>query len=280
MVKTPSKAGFTIIEVALFLALSGLLMVGLIAGTSASISRQRYNDSVNSFGEFLRTAYNDVSNISNDGTGRSNRAIYGKLLIFGEASEPGTVVSYDVVGFAVNSSHISDSDTRTVLRKVGANIMYNTTEGAGVPVWQFYRRTTYTVPWSASLERSDGGRYYGALLIVRSPVSGIIQTYSINYGNSRSAVPKLAENIDSYVDYLNNYLSQPDGDGLMFSKSDDIDICVDSDDNRGRRRDVRIDRNAVNSSGVLLVELNSDDAAGNRCDSDSSLSGNVPAGED
>ena len=41
--------GFTIIEISLFLGLSGFLAVGLMAGWSNSINRQRYNDMVSTF---------------------------------------------------------------------------------------------------------------------------------------------------------------------------------------------------------------------------------------
>ena len=62
------KHGFTIVEVSLFLALSGFLMVGLILGANISIARQRYNDSVNSFADFIRGAYADTLNVANENT--------------------------------------------------------------------------------------------------------------------------------------------------------------------------------------------------------------------
>lgn len=57
-----SNRGFTIIEVMIFLAISGFLLVGIMAGTSASISRQRYQSAVQELSEFLRTQYSAVVN--------------------------------------------------------------------------------------------------------------------------------------------------------------------------------------------------------------------------
>jgi prepilin-type N-terminal cleavage/methylation domain-containing protein len=54
--------GFTIIEVMIFLAISGLLLVGVLIGTGTTIARQRYNDAVQSFAEFLRQQYSFVIN--------------------------------------------------------------------------------------------------------------------------------------------------------------------------------------------------------------------------
>lgn len=277
MVKSFRTRGFTIIEVSLFLALSGLLMVGLIAGTNASISRQRYNDAVNNFAEYLRTAYNDVANISTDNAiqganaaGRSKYAVYGKLITIGEGGTGNSqALAYDVVGYAVNSSNIVETDTISVLSKVGANIVYDANESLGHN-YKFYRQTTYTAPWDASLERPDGRRHYGIILIIRSPVSGIIQTYSHTYSSSTD-MPNIASNFEPESDTVYRWFN-----GLLSSGDlvrDDVDICVDSEDNNnGRRRDVRIQKYAVNSSGVTLTELNSDTE--NPCGSD--FAGDVP----
>ncbi|MBQ6320835.1 hypothetical protein IJI17_01260 [Candidatus Saccharibacteria bacterium] len=261
MVKAFRPRGFTVIEVSLFLALSGLLMVGLIVGTNASISRQRYNDSVNNFAEYLRTAYNDVANISNDnnyggenGAGRSSYAIYGKLLTFGETGTSySEVLAYDVVGYAVNSANVTDSDTLAVLNKVQANIVYNASAPPSSE-YHFYRQIKYTAPWSASFEQPDGHRFRGMILIVRSPVSGIIQTY---------------HHVDNYVLDIQSTFD-PDSNNTFNNFKNllaenkfvrgSIDICIDSEDNSNkRRRDVRIDKFAVNSSGVALIALDSED---------------------
>ena len=59
------RRGFTLVEVSLFLAVTGLLFIGIVAGVQGSMSQQRYNDSVQSFAEFLRSAYSQVMNVEN-----------------------------------------------------------------------------------------------------------------------------------------------------------------------------------------------------------------------
>ena len=223
--KTRNRSGFTIMEVSLFLALSGFLMVGLIASANMSVNRQRYSDSVNSVSDFLRGIYTDVLNVSNDKTpssmpngedaGRTTTAIYGKLLIFGEQKYEGgeahsseTVHIYDVVGDAVNSASISATNTLDVLRMVNANIIYN----AGTNVskdYHAYRDTTYTAPWDATLENgtanssfADGTQFLRMILIVRSPTSGTIHTYiSSEYypdnTGQRVQIPDLANALET-----------------------------------------------------------------------------------
>ena len=74
------KIGFTLIEVAFFIAITGLLFVGIIAGTQSSIWQQKYNDSVQSYADFLRSVYAEVSSIQGISDGRSDKAIYGKMI--------------------------------------------------------------------------------------------------------------------------------------------------------------------------------------------------------
>ena len=46
--------GFTIIEVMLFLALSGVLLAGILGGLGGNIARQRYNDAVQDIANIMR----------------------------------------------------------------------------------------------------------------------------------------------------------------------------------------------------------------------------------
>lgn len=60
------QKGFTIIEVILFVAISGLLTSMLMVGVSMSINRQQYRDSVQAYVGFLRSEYSKVVNVEND----------------------------------------------------------------------------------------------------------------------------------------------------------------------------------------------------------------------
>ena len=94
-----AHAGFTLIEVMLFLAVTGMILIGVLGGTYANIATQRYNDSVRSFAEFLRQVYSEVispesigsSDPDSQDVGSSNdQAIYGKLIVFGLEDEAAT----------------------------------------------------------------------------------------------------------------------------------------------------------------------------------------------
>ena len=117
------KLGFTIIEVALVLAITGALFAMVMSTTTSRVARRRYFDAVNDIAEEIRNAYSATINVENyrrktedssffcsissafNGNqlvvnsdtssssvstdnlpGRSRCAVYGQLIVFGELS--------------------------------------------------------------------------------------------------------------------------------------------------------------------------------------------------
>ena len=267
-----NRRGFTLIEVSLFLALSGFLMMGLIAGSNISISRQRYNDAVNSFSEFLRTVYSDVLNVSNDkipssdgvngeDAGRTQTAVYGKFVVIGDSDNTpaGTVYVYDVIGGIKRTADIEHTSILDILREdVHANIA---PEGSSEP----YRKTTFTIPWEAEIQETSasGEKLKALILIVRSPLSGTIHTYSLD-SNSGTIT-----NLLGYEDALEGSMARSKFSDLLNqvagTESREVHMCIDSADRHSlARRDVKILPFASNSSAVKLSEQ--DNTEDNKCE--------------
>lgn len=113
--KRHTVAGFTIIETMLFLAVSGALAVGLMAGMGAAIGAQQYRDSVQSYANYLRGQYSQAVAVENghltreacsslgaastDYRGRSECVIVGRHVV---ATSGGTYTSQPI--YAVQSS--------------------------------------------------------------------------------------------------------------------------------------------------------------------------------
>ncbi len=118
------QKGFTIIEVMLFLALSGFLLAGILAGTGASIANQRYKDAVQDAVDALRSAYSFVAdtqiesrdgkgacggtidhsggvlNSENNNRGRTECAVYGAVvMIDGARIQMTSVIGRDYFDF-------------------------------------------------------------------------------------------------------------------------------------------------------------------------------------
>lgn len=192
-------SGFTLVEVALFLALTGLLFIGIIAGTGNSIAQQRFYDSTQSFAEFLRSIYSQVSNPEGVGTGRSEEyAIYGKMISFGQhygltgepiSGDEQKIFVYDVVG-AVKGT--GTGSAANMLYEVGANVaVVAERDGSGTPIRMEVAgiAEAYEPRWGATIETTavrstnrpensgpNANIYEGTILVVRHPVSGTINT--------------------------------------------------------------------------------------------------------
>ncbi|MBR2753798.1 prepilin-type N-terminal cleavage/methylation domain-containing protein [Candidatus Saccharibacteria bacterium] len=229
------RRGFTLIEVSIFLAITGLLFAMVVIGVQNSISQQRFNDVVQNYVEFLRSIYAGVTNVQSSGTGNTERAIYGKMVTFGESGSQGKMMVYDVTGDAngdLSSGNLADS-----LAGLNAKI-----EPSG---------ETYTLRWGAKLENvGSNDEYKGALMIIRHPRSGIVYTVSKN------------SVLNSKGPFNRDYWSKFDFGAVNY--------CIDPDNDISNRRrvDVKIANNARNSSGIEIVADNGnpdDPDGGNPC---------------
>ena len=281
------RTGFTLIEIVLFLAITGLLFVGIVAGTGNSIAQQRFTDSVQSFTELLRSVYSEVSNPQSVGEGRSETAIYGKLISFGQTTGldgekidelDQRIFIYDVVG---KVNHVGDDNTgkiTEVLSNLGANVAIETTDDDGKKIMEPAGEIrSYTPRWGASIEKTDldyfdskKDLFVGSILIVRHPRSGTINTLVSKDVIQINSILASA-NIDGDFRIAKGMLLNPLDSGSFETR--EVDFCIDP---RGievvgnNRRDIRLVKNARNASGVEIIDLDlneirAGEQIGNRC---------------
>ena len=224
-------AGFTIVEITLFMGITGLLFLIALAGTGNTIRSFRFTDSGRSLESFVQKQYDDIingynnrsSSVScNSGTidtsagqavGSSNCLLMGKLLVFRQGSSDVTV--YNVVG------------------SEPANVNYSLSDGALITAFQpttvtATATTTYTIPWGAQMsgfKRSDG-EATNALLLVRSPKAARIVNYTFEVP---AAVPT---SLTSVV-----------GDANTTNKS--TNLCMKSADNLGQPAKLNVNGGAT-----------------------------------
>ena len=260
--------GFTLIEVAFFIAITGLLFVGIIAGTQSSIWQQRYNDSVQNFADFLRNIYAEASSIQGVSDGRSDKAIYGKMISFGQkvgldgkeiSKDQQVVFVYDLIGDASGSS---GNDIKAALASLGINVVKkadnsNKAEYAGIV-------ESYSPIWGAVIEGvTPGSNYSGTILVVRNPNTGLVNTLvsggSINVNSIMRDYSNDYENNNKVKELLTGPLRDWK-DGNEF-KVDVVDFCLNPyglGQTGMLRRDIRLVKNARNASGVEIIDLVND----------------------
>lgn len=253
-VRQSSQVGFTIVEAILTVAITGLMAVGAMLSVRGVINNQRYNDSINSFRDFLRTQYNNVittdiairsAGIQNycgsaEQRGRTECYVLGRLLKF----EHDKVSIYGVIsrgnppeGVAPNDEDYFKWAARN-LRVVGEVNFTGDIVTKPNPIEE------YRLDWDAKLKQPNGSNNPSKfVLIVRSPVSGSVRTYAMKNESSpdRTGLDRVLEDLvmlsQQTLTYESQFCVHPEG--FAFTN----------------RRAVVIKPNGSNASAVEIAPL-------------------------
>lgn len=184
--RTSVNRGFTIIEVMLFLGISGILVVAILVGTGTSINAQRYRDATSSLKAFFQQQYADVASVNNSrgsnwtcdenanvsvlssgsvNRGQSDCVILGKIIT---TVDNQTLLIRDVVGRGSYGSSLQAdlSALRAFNLKPSPILTQN-----------------YIPEWDVTMTRPGTNNPVSfTVLILRSPSSGVIRTF-INPSN-------------------------------------------------------------------------------------------------
>ncbi|MDB5166892.1 MAG: hypothetical protein JWN26_37 [Candidatus Saccharibacteria bacterium] len=193
---TSHNAGFTIIETMLFLAITGMLIAGLLVGVGTSLNIQRYHDSVTSLKSFLQSQYSAVTNVENDrdgtwncntsaattqsGTtqnpGQSDCVLIGRyIMIDGGATTVATVVANPPPDVNGTSGDIGDLKANYTLGLSTVSEQIDSLAWGTVIAWPVAGTSSQnepSAPTNAPMPRSI------AILIIRSPESGSVYTFT------------------------------------------------------------------------------------------------------
>lgn len=174
--------GFTIIEVLMFIAISGLLLLGAMASINGSINSSRFNDAVNSTTSYIQTQYSEVASGRNSRNSNVNCA-NGVVTPGGTSTAGmtdcvilGRLVEFGIGGATINSRYIVGQDDAVAVAGdtaavVAANPVAPSASTDGV----------FNVPWSTQINKmTQGGVDVRYLAIIRSPVSERVLFYSFN----------------------------------------------------------------------------------------------------
>jgi len=185
---TQRTQGFTILETTLFLAVTGLLIIGTLTGIGASLNVQRYRDSVQSLKSVLQDQFTQTKNVVNDHDSTWKCSAAAQVSQTGAGTQRGQSDCV-ILGRYV----VIDRDTISIQNVVG-NQIANTTTGTDIQLLKANyavalndsSATTSKLEWGTKIiwptsgtgsQPSNTPRSIG-ILLVQSPDSGIIYTFT------------------------------------------------------------------------------------------------------
>lgn len=179
--------GFTIIETILFLGVAGALAVGVLAGSGLAINQQRYRDSVNSLKSFIQQQYSEVTNVVNAREGSeacaANAVVAQPPAIVTPQSRGtsdcimlGRYVTVDNTGKKLTASNVVGYRTIGAPEAVSDIAEVTTNYRLGISTID---QDTADVAWGAVVVKEKTSQAMPmSMLILRSPLSGSIMTYT------------------------------------------------------------------------------------------------------
>ena len=219
--KGEAQAGFTIVEISLFLAISALLFTIAVIGTGTTIRTVRFQDSGRSLEAYVQKQYDEIVNGVNphatgescsngiitsgaQPAGTSNCLLMGKLLLFKE-DEP-TISTYLIVGTEPANVSLASSDEQLIIDYAPKVISTTNVDEFDIP-WQAFP--------SGSKRLSDN-QASNALVLIRSPKSTRVLTYTYKELGATPAtdltpVVSAAANRNQTVNFC---IENADGQGL------------------------------------------------------------------
>lgn len=250
MLRTKKQGGFTVIEVTIFVAISGLLLAVALLGTGATIRSVRFSDSVRSLQSYFQTQYDQIINGVNPRTGQeacqnsqvdttiptgqapgtSGCLLLGKYMHFSLGSD--TVQSYYVVG-SEPTSVPSDATDEELIQMYNPHIVTTPED------------ENYLIPWGATIsgtKRLSDGREVTGYALLRSPRSNKIISYTFSANG-------LGNNLSSVVSDSNNTQKT-------------TNICVKSSDNFGNPAKIIVGSGQGQDSINFGFEATQDDCQG------------------
>lgn len=174
----------------LVLAVTGLMLLGVLAGSSAQVHEQEYRDSVQSLQSEMQSQYTEVQNPTVDRTRAASAQTCGIVTPVSR----GTSANCFVVGRLISSDGNGVVNETPVLGHspgTGSSTPLNNTANSHTTAngWTLYidsgAQSTYKVEWGSQLKATSSG--IGStdkfnILLIMSPSDGSIRTYANRQG--------------------------------------------------------------------------------------------------
>ena len=180
--------GYTLVEVVLFFAITGLVMAVLLVGSGTALNQRRYQDAATSLTSYIQNQYNLATNI-NSSRDVSEACVGGSVVIDATSTVQRGTSSCTIVGrmfWGFTDADGTGIKSRQVIATRDAATLPLNPSDSDAKVLQDAALTlgmqedVYRPEWGTKLVApSPGGAAKFSVLIARVPTTGVIHTYSM-----------------------------------------------------------------------------------------------------
>jgi hypothetical protein len=253
-----TERGFTVIELMLFFAVSGALLVALMIGIGSTVSQQQYRESVISFSTFLQGQYSDALNTHNDkdnswncmgdGTvvqdnttvyhkGTSSCVLLGKAIqIEDDSNHVQRIKTYYVVGCEPFNATCGNASPTII----GTNDI--TTLASYSPIKTEFNAQEESLDWDSTLVTAGASHTHltASILILRSPSSGLLRVFT----SDDASLNDLHD--------LSSIMTTPDAAKKLLT------MCVSSNSGVTAKQSVTVDPSISSQDGITINQMDKD----------------------
>ncbi|MCA9335106.1 type II secretion system protein [Candidatus Saccharibacteria bacterium] len=182
------ERGFTIVELMLFLAVSGVLFAALMLGIGSNVNQQRYRNDVADFKSLLQNQYAEVltpQNIRSSDTTCDSSTSVPKPTDAPGADDRGATECV-ILGRSIQIKNGTEVTVANVVGREDENILRSIRDrGQDTTVFSSYHPQISSIDksrsdLSATLKRFDRTVLDVTVLVLRSPVNGLVKVYWSN----------------------------------------------------------------------------------------------------
>lgn len=232
MKRVKMKKAFTIVEVILVLSISSLFAIGMMAGWSINIERQRYDDTVNTLKSDIQGIFNEVENPTNTSQGAVQCQDSGGFLAVGNlaatTSENRGTTNCILLGKLINF----DQNRIETVDIIGSDnplcdgiTCSNHIDALNASNLSFYNGSRnnkeISIQWSNTISQESGDTPL-SMIIVRSPLDNTL----LAFRRSSNAVVNLGSSVNMAA-LRNEFLNS----NMLLGDSRKIGFCVNSENN-------------------------------------------------
>lgn len=179
---TVSVQGFTVIELMLFLGVTGALFAALMFGVNSNITQQRYRDSVVSLSTMLQGQYSEVSHTRNERDQTWRCAADGTVVMAPVNGEPRGTTDCVILGRAIEIQN--NGTTVKTSSVIGREPAQEPTTSDIATLLAYHPKVTSfdtqerPLDWGTALYTTTHQPSMASVLVLRSPSSGLIRVFT------------------------------------------------------------------------------------------------------